>query len=209
MVVLLAALAVVLAVRRSSYLGTEAGGTRRGVIAADGWGRLTGSGWASGPDSARVVILVFGDYRCQHCRTLNLRIDSLLAEHPSDIRFVFRHWPLERHPQAYAAAHAAVCAGEQGRFWEMHRLLFAKQDSLVHLSLAELGRRVRIPDREALGHCSASAGPMSRISADIEEAVRLGALGVPALWVNGRETAPGMLRRAVAIGLGAQVTGGS
>ena len=79
----------------------------------------------------------------------------------------------------------------------MHRLLMAKQDSFASLSLAELGSRSEVPDRDAFIGCAGGAKAIARISADVAEASKLGVRGTPAVFVNGKASVPNSLRRAV------------
>ena len=86
---------------------------------------------ALGPDHARVIVVEYGDFECPRCKAAAPAVKMLLDDYASDVRFVFRHFPLEEaHPHALAAAEAAECAGEQGKFWEMSELLFANQTHL-------------------------------------------------------------------------------
>jgi protein-disulfide isomerase len=89
-----------------------------------------------GPDHAPVSVIEYGDFECPNCKQAAPAVKLLLQSFPQRVRFAFRHFPLEGlHPHALAAAEAAECAGAQGKFWEMHDLLFANQD---HLALKHL-----------------------------------------------------------------------
>jgi protein-disulfide isomerase len=91
---------------------------------------------ALGPEHAPVVVVEYGDFECPTCKQAAPTVRMLLERFASRVRVVFRHFPLEEaHPHALAAAEAAECAGEQGRFWEMHDLLLANQE---HLTLRHL-----------------------------------------------------------------------
>jgi protein-disulfide isomerase len=91
---------------------------------------------ALGPEHAPVVVVEYGDFECPTCKQAAPAVRMLLTRYASRVRVVFRHFPLEEaHPHALAAAEAAESAGEQGKFWEMHDLLFANQE---HLSARRL-----------------------------------------------------------------------
>src|SRR5215208_1836194 len=78
-----------------------------------------------GPASAPVTLVEYGDYECPHCRRAHPIVQRALRRMDERVRFVFRHFPLaEAHPHARQAAEAAEAAGAQGRFWEMHDILF-------------------------------------------------------------------------------------
>ena len=84
-----------------------------------------------GPDHAPVTLVEYGDFECPHCKQAFGTVKLLLSRYELQLRFAFRHYPLEGvHPHALYAAQAAECAGGQGRFWPMHDLLFANQQHL-------------------------------------------------------------------------------
>ena len=86
----------------------------------------------SGPPTARVTLVEYGDYECPFCGMAHPVVKQLLRLLEDDMLFAFRHFPLSQiHPHALDAAIAAEAAGAQGRFWEMHELLFTHQDRLA------------------------------------------------------------------------------
>ena len=89
-----------------------------------------------GPDHAPVTIVEYGDFECPTCKQAAPAVKLLLDRFPGKIRLCWRHFPLEEvHPHAMHAAQAAESAGAQGKFWQMHDLLFAHQ---AHLKLNQL-----------------------------------------------------------------------
>ena len=83
---------------------------------------------AKGPEGALVLIEEFGDYQCPVCGIMNPIIERIAADYGNRVRLVFRHYPLFKiHPNANVASRAAIAAGLQGRFWEMHDKLYANQ----------------------------------------------------------------------------------
>ncbi|MDD2921979.1 MAG: thioredoxin domain-containing protein [Anaerolineales bacterium] len=84
-----------------------------------------------GPDDAPITIVEFSDYQCPYCYRWHAQVyDQLLAAYPDKIRFVYRNFPLNFHPNAFPAAEAALCAGDQGAYWEFHKTLFDNQSLL-------------------------------------------------------------------------------
>ncbi|HEX9140537.1 MAG TPA: DsbA family protein [Steroidobacteraceae bacterium] len=78
-----------------------------------------------GPEHAPLTVLEYGDFECPNCMQAAPAIKMILKRFENRIRFAYRHFPLEEiHPRALAAAEAAECAGAQGKFWQMHDLLF-------------------------------------------------------------------------------------
>src|SRR5204862_2587380 len=85
-----------------------------------------------GPDDAPVTLLEYGDYECPYCGQAEVVIRSLLESFGDDLRYVWRHLPLnDVHTRAQMAAEAAEAAGAQGAFWEMHDKLLDHQDALA------------------------------------------------------------------------------
>ena len=80
-----------------------------------------------GPDDALVTIVEFSDYQCPYCQRAEETISELREEYPDQVRVVFKQYPLPMHQQANAASRAALAAGKQGKYWEMHDLLFSYQ----------------------------------------------------------------------------------
>jgi protein-disulfide isomerase len=84
-----------------------------------------------GSPHAPVEVVEYGDFQCPTCKVSVSAVKMLLKHFEDRIRFAYRHFPLEvLHPHALSAAEAAECAGAQGRFWEMHRILFDNQSHL-------------------------------------------------------------------------------
>ena len=138
-----------------------------------------------GPATAPVTLVEYGDYECPFCRTAHASVEQVRQAMGNDLRFVFRHFPLSQiHPHAYQAAEAAEAAGAQGRFWEMHHLLFANQDRLGLRDLIGYAGALDL-DLERFvtdlrGHAYAG-----RLREDFLSGVRSGVNGTPTFFVNG------------------------
>ena len=86
-----------------------------------------------GPPDAPVTLVEYGDYECPHCGRAHPVVHELLERLGHEVRFCYRHFPLATmHPHAQGAAEAAEGAGAQGRYWDMHDMLFENQRALVH-----------------------------------------------------------------------------
>jgi Na+/H+ antiporter NhaA len=137
-----------------------------------------------GPADASVTLVEYGDFQCPYCGRAEPVVRELLAD--VDLRYVFRHLPLaDVHPQARLAAEAAEAADRQGRFWEMHDLLFERQDHLRITDLLGYATALGLdPDRfhDDLTARRATA----RIAADLESADLSGVSGTPTFFINGR-----------------------
>jgi protein-disulfide isomerase len=138
-----------------------------------------------GPAGGR-VILEYGDYECPYSRRAFRQIERVEQRLAGGIRFAFRHFPLEEiHPHAFAAAAAAEAAALQGRFWELHELLFKRQKALEDGDLqryaAQLGLDVARFDRDRFG-----PDVVARVRRDVESGVASGEVqGTPTLFIDG------------------------
>ncbi|MEW5741561.1 MAG: thioredoxin domain-containing protein [Myxococcota bacterium] len=140
-----------------------------------------------GPATALVTIVEFSDYQCPFCSRAHNTITQLEKDYEGKIRVVMKQHPLDFHPRAKPAALAALAAGEQGKYWEMHNLLFANQqggleDSNFEQYAKQLGLNVekwkadmQLPKFQA------------QISKDTALAMQIGATGTPAFFINGRK----------------------
>jgi len=142
-------------------------------------------GQVRGPMDAKVTIFAFEDFQCPYCARADVNLKEALAQVDDSVRVVFKHMPLAFHPQALPAAKAAVAAREQGKFWQMHDLLFARQADLetegIYLELAEsLGL-----DLKKFKADMADKTFEAQIAADFAQAQALGFRGTPTFVING------------------------
>ena len=97
----------------------------------------------TGAPHAVATVVEYGDFECPNCKQAQPAMKMLLQRFSGRVRFAFRHFPLEEvHPHALSGAQAAECAGGQGKFWEMHDLLFANQEHLRAPDLRRYAERV-------------------------------------------------------------------
>ncbi|HEX4809223.1 MAG TPA: thioredoxin domain-containing protein [Bryobacteraceae bacterium] len=138
-----------------------------------------------GPESAEVTLVEYGDYECPECGRLFGVIHRLQETSPDRLRIAFRHYPLSGiHPHAQQAAEAAEAAGAQGKFWQMHDLLFQHQDHLQRKDLVsyaeQLGLDVKLLQSDLKKDVYAE-----RVREDFRRGVQNGVYGTPGLFVNG------------------------
>jgi protein-disulfide isomerase len=132
------------------------------------------------------LIIEYGDYECPYSRQAFHAIEQVEQQLGGNVRFAFRHFPLTGiHPHALAAAAAAEAAAVQGRFWDMHELLFHRQKALEDGDLrgyaAQLGLDVAAFDRDRAGTAVAA-----RIRRDMDSGLASGqVLGTPTLFIDG------------------------
>jgi protein-disulfide isomerase len=138
-----------------------------------------------GPADAPVTLVEYSDYQCPYCHRAQASVDEVLKRYPGRVRFVHQEYPLAQHPRAFAAAVAARCANEQGRFWEFHRSLMTEPGDFADADLKRRAEQFGM-DAAKLQDCLGSG----RFDADVRKAFAAGAeIGVsstPTFFVNGR-----------------------
>lgn len=144
-----------------------------------------------GAPTARITLVEYGDYECPYCGQAYPVVRELRDELGPDLRVVFRNLPLaELHPHAVAAALAAEAAGRQGRFWEMHDLLFAHQAELNVDDLRGYARRLGLDPASVVGPPAEALLP--RLRDDVASATASGAPGTPTFFLNGARYSGGL-----------------
>ncbi|HEY6698483.1 MAG TPA: Na+/H+ antiporter NhaA [Acidimicrobiales bacterium] len=139
-----------------------------------------------GPVDAPVTLVEYGDFECPYCGRAEPVVRELVRTFGNDLRFVFRHLPLvDVHEHAATAAEAAEAAAAQGRFWEMHDILIPEGVSLIYPDLIRYAGDLGL-DVERFADDIRSRRFAMRISRDVASADASGAVGTPALFVNGR-----------------------
>lgn len=139
-----------------------------------------------GPENAPVTIVEFSDYQCPFCARSEPLINDVLKEYPTQVRLVYKHFPLTAiHPNAMGAAQAAAAAQKQGKFWQMHELLFANQRALQPEQLKSYAQQVGL-DVAKFEADMASPEVKSAIQEDMQLAQKVGIRGTPTIFVNGK-----------------------
>lgn len=139
----------------------------------------------SGAATAPVVIVEFMDYGCGACKTAKPVIEKVLANHPSDVVVYYKQYPLTRHhPDSKGAAQAALAAGKQGKYKEMHDMLFAKQSAHKMDDLLGYAKSIGLDmERFKADYKAAEAA----VDADLKEGEEAQVRGTPTFFVNGRQ----------------------
>jgi protein-disulfide isomerase len=139
-----------------------------------------------GPASAPVTMIEYGDFQCPHCRRAFPIVEELREQMGDTLRFVFRHFPLtEIHPLAAQAAEASEAAATQGKFWEMHHVLFERQPDFEIPELASYAEELGL-DVKRFASEMAAGKYQDRVRADVMSGVRAGVNGTPTFFINGK-----------------------
>lgn len=141
---------------------------------------------ATGPLTAGLVLVEYGDYECPHCRTAFPILQRLRAAFGDALTFVYRNFPLTSvHPHAQRAAETAEWAAEHGRFWDMHDYLYAHADQLDDRGLRAAARALGL-DPSSLAHAWSTYAMIPRVKQDFLGGLQSGVSGTPKLFLNGR-----------------------
>jgi protein-disulfide isomerase len=139
----------------------------------------------TGDDSAKVKIVMWGDYESEACAKATEVVAELLKEYDGEINFVFRHFPLTKiHQKAHKAAEAAIGAAQEGKFWEMHRYIFKHKNNLGIISLKSYAREVGVMDKKFLENLMNSYFGWF-VQDDLREGIEIGVTDVPTFFING------------------------
>jgi len=139
----------------------------------------------AGPRDAPVTLVEYGDFECPYCGRAYPIVKNIQRQLGPQLCFVFRHFPLkESHPHAEHAAEAAEAAGAQGKFWEMHDMLFEHQRRLADADLVRYADELGL-DAERVARELAMGIWARRVRDDFRSGVRSGVNGTPTFFVNG------------------------
>ncbi|MBN2135314.1 MAG: thioredoxin domain-containing protein [Acidobacteria bacterium] len=141
--------------------------------------------WVTGPENARITLVEYGDFECPQCGKAYPAVKELLADFPEDVRLVFRHFPLKTiHDNAENAALAAEAAGHQGKFWEMHSMLFENRFNLEPDDLFSYGTQLGL-DSVMFEQDILEKTYSKKVTEDFRSGVRSGVNGTPTFFING------------------------
>jgi protein-disulfide isomerase len=144
-----------------------------------------GSSAVKGRKDAPVTVVVFSDYQCPYCARLEPTLNQVLAAYPKDVKLVFKDFPLSFHQNAKNAAKAARAAGEQGKFWEMHDLIFQNSSQLSDNLYKEFAAKLQLDEAKFLADFNSDKYD-NLIQQDIMLGQNSGVGGTPTLYLNGK-----------------------
>ena len=140
---------------------------------------------AQGPANAPVTLVEYGDYECPHCGRAYPMVKAIQLRMGNELRFVFRNFPLAKsHEHAEHAAEMAEAAGQHGKFWPMHDILFENQDALEDENLIAYAASLSI-DPVWAATALAQGLFVERVREDFASGVRSGVNGTPTFFING------------------------
>ena len=142
-------------------------------------------GKARGSNKAQVTIVAFSDFQCPYCSRVLATLDKLVKDYPDKLRIFFKHNPLPFHSDAPLAAQAAVAADMQGKFWQMHDILFKNQSALKRENLEKYAAEIGLDVAKFKADIDAPA-TKKQVDDDLKLAKDLGVQGTPNFFINGR-----------------------
>jgi protein-disulfide isomerase len=139
-----------------------------------------------GDSSARIAIIEYADFECPYCGTYEREVFPEISDNyirTGKVKYFFRDLPSSTHPFSMSAARAARCAGEQGKFWEMHDSLFAKQTALSAPALLDRAQTLGL-DAAKFAECQSSEKYTADIQKSVLEAQKMGIDGTPTFFIG-------------------------
>lgn len=138
-----------------------------------------------GKKDAPVTLLEYGDFECPYCGQAYPVIQDLREKMGNTMRFVFRNFPLSQvHPYALHAAYAAEASGMQGKFWEMHDIIYENQDALTDEDLMKYAEELDLDIQQFVSDFDSDA-ISEKVQSDFMSGVRSGVNGTPTFFING------------------------
>jgi len=138
-----------------------------------------------GSTMAPVTIYEFSDFQCPHCKMASPHLKKIVEESNGKVKLIFKQYPLPGHPKAREAAKATIAAHKQGKFWEMHDLLFENQDRLTTANLDDYAKKLGLDVKKFKADMQ-SKETEKKIEADIAEGHAAGVDSTPSIYVNDR-----------------------
>ncbi len=139
-----------------------------------------------GPQDAPVTVTMFSDFQCPFCQQAIGIVDEVLKQYPKDVKFVMKQFPLRQiHPNAEPAAEAAIAAGKQGKFWEMHDELYKNGRNLSPETIKGIAEKIGL-DMKKFDADRQSDEVKKQIDAELALGQQVDVRGTPSIFVNGK-----------------------
>lgn len=180
---------VVIAAAGAAYFATSGGGTSSDGTTASVIDAASATDHVKGNPTAKVVLVEYSDFQCPACGAYYPLVRRIADDYANDIAFVYRHFPLQQHPNAIPAAQAAEAAALQGKFWEMHNMLFEHQDAWAGAAnpadiFRGYARELGLTEEQFRKDYDADAG-RDRAKEDFQGGLGAGVNATPTFFLNG------------------------
>jgi len=147
---------------------------------------VSSNNYTYGSASASAYLVEFSDFQCPACGTFEPTVEQIREKYKDKLQFVYRHFPLPQHEHAEAAALAAEAAGKQGKFWEMHDQLFAKQDNLTDETINGIVKAIGL-NEEQYTKALSDQSLKDRVAKDKADGNAIGVDSTPTFFLNGKK----------------------
>src|SRR5581483_8710601 len=138
-----------------------------------------------GPGNAVITLVEFSDFQCPYCAKAIHQLDAVMKAYPTQVKLIFKQFPLDSHSQAMLAAQAAIAAHPQGKFWEMHDIMFANRTNLARPQLMAMAGKIGLDMKKFAAGLDA---PQTRktVERDAAEGDKAGVEGTPTIFIDGQ-----------------------
>lgn len=138
-----------------------------------------------GAANARITLVEFSDFQCPYCSKAVEKINAVLKAYPNDVKLIFKQFPLDTHPQAQISAQAALAAHQQGKFWQLHDLMFANRNALSRKAILGWAGGLGLDMKKFEADLDAETTKKS-VARDLTDGEKAGVEGTPTVFVNGQ-----------------------
>jgi protein-disulfide isomerase len=138
-----------------------------------------------GPNDARITLVEFSDFECPYCSIAVGEVNNILTAYPKDVKLIYKQFPLPMHPHAPLAAAASLAANQQGKFWQMHDLLFKNFRKLSRENILVFAKEIGL-DVDKFTADLDSPKYQAVIKKDLADGETAGVYGTPAFFINGK-----------------------
>lgn len=138
-----------------------------------------------GPQTASITLVEFSDFQCPYCAAAVPEIKALLTAYPTQVKLIFKQYPLDYHSQADLAAAAAIAAQRQSKFWEMHDAMYGHYQDLSRKSILSMAKKIGL-DMDRFETDIDSTSVRETVVRDVKDGDHAGVNGTPTLFFNGQ-----------------------
>jgi protein-disulfide isomerase len=138
-----------------------------------------------GPKDAKVTIVEFSDFQCPYCAVAVVKLSALLKAYPTDVKLIFKQYPLEMHSQAALAAGAALAAQRQGKFWELHDAMYADRTHLSRQNILAMAEKIGL-DVKRFQQDWDSPAIKQALAKEMRQGDEAGVNGTPTIFIDGQ-----------------------
>jgi protein-disulfide isomerase len=142
--------------------------------------------YTTGNPNAKVFLVEFSDFQCPACKAFQPTVHTILEKYKDQLLFAYRHFPLDQHPFAQHAARTAEAAGIQGKFWEMHDLLFENQEQFSDAYFPQVAGELKL-DMNKFTQSLSDENLKNKIERDRAYGVKIGVDATPTFYLQGKK----------------------